>query len=93
MQVTGVDLFQQAMLPVGSALFFSSTSAIWPNTGAGHYAAANSYLDAVAAARLHCGLPACSVQFGPFSSAGMASDRVHELAAVGMNSLSPREVK
>ena len=90
--MAGIDFFQDTMLPVGSALLFSSTASLWPQTGSSHYAASNAYLDAVAAFRMHCGLQSSSVQYGPFADAGMAAGLASALASFGMESLSPREV-
>lgn len=92
MQMVGMDVFEQAMLPVASQLLFSSTSSVWAQTGSAHYSAANSYLDGAAARRHHRGLPSTAVQFGPFGDAGMAASHADELAALGLRSLKPHQV-
>ena len=60
---------------------------------AGHYAAANSYLDSVADVRQAAGLPATAVQFGPFAETGMATEYAAALASLGLLSLKPDEVR
>ena len=93
LQTATAAAFQQAALPLASQLLFSSTSAIWSQTGAAHYAAANAYLDAHAAASQQAGLPGTAVQYGPFAGAGMAAAHVGELAALGLKSLRPQQVR
>ena len=61
-QAVGLDEMAASLPPPESLLLFSSTSAVWSQTGAGHYAAANAYLDSAAWARQHAGLPATAVQ-------------------------------
>ena len=78
-------------LPVQSQVLFSSTSSVWSQSGAGHYAAANAFLDGLATQRQHAGLPATAVQFGPFAETGMAAEHVAALASLGLHSLAPRE--
>jgi len=78
---------------VRDAVFFSSTAAVWSQSGAGHYAAANCALDALAARRQAAGLPATALQLGPFRDVGMAAAHAGALAALGLGSLWPREVR
>jgi hypothetical protein len=61
-------------------------------TGAGHYAAASSYLDGTAEACQASGLPSTSVQFGPFAETGMAAEHAQALSSLGLLSLRPHEV-
>jgi len=89
---TGAAAFHAAGVPVRDAVFFSSTAAVWSQSGAGHYAAANCALDALAARRQAAGLPGAALQLGPFRDVGMAAPHADALAALGLGSLWPREV-
>lgn len=64
-----------ALVPSASLDFFalySSAASVLDSPMLGHYAAANAFLDALAHVRRHEQLPAVSINWGPWSEAGMA---------------------
>lgn len=93
LQTVAAAAFQVARIPLVSQLLFSSTSAVWSQSGSSHYAAGNAFLDFHAAASQAAGLPGTAVQYGPFADAGMAAAHVEGLAALGLKSLQPQEVR
>jgi myxalamid-type polyketide synthase MxaB len=81
--------------PLDFFIMFSSAAAIigWP--GQGNYAAANAFLDALAHYRLAHGLPALSINWGPWSETGMAAQmeagKRSRLSARGLQPIDPQD--
>ena len=69
---------------------FSSISSVWGSKGQAHYAAANHFLDVLAHYRQGLGLPALSVNWGPWAGGGMALAEFQEfLSRMGVTGLQP----
>ncbi|MET7906612.1 SDR family NAD(P)-dependent oxidoreductase, partial [Streptomyces sp. NPDC005355] len=75
-------------LDLSAFVLFSSGAAAWGGSRQGAYAAANTYLDALAEHRRARGLPATSLAWGPWGDAGMAADDT-ALSFYGRRGLSP----
>ncbi|WP_217198973.1 type I polyketide synthase [Streptomyces buecherae] len=71
-------------------VLFSSFASVFPSIGQANYAAANTYLDALAAHRRAQGLPATSVMWGSWGGGGLADGAVGErLRADGVPPMDP----
>jgi acyl carrier protein len=81
--------------PLRYFVCFSSMASMLGSPGQGPYVAANAYLDALCQHRRALGLPAISIDWGPWAGGGMASELEERnrarFAAVGLGSLSPEQ--
>jgi len=72
-------------------VMFSSISAIMGTPGQSNYAAANAYMDALSHHRNSIGLPAKSINWGPWEEVGMAAKSNQDYALWGLKSLEVEE--
>lgn len=85
---------QTRAIPLDFFFLYSSSAGLVGSPGQANYAAANVFMDAFAHHRIALGLPATSVQWGPFSDVGMAAtlhERGGRAGTRGIAPLSPSE--
>lgn len=70
-------------------VLFSSISSLLGGTGQAAYAAGNSFLDALAHQRRATGRHGLSINWGPWSEAGMAASRADGFARQGVGNIPP----
>lgn len=69
-------------------VMFSSITAVFGAPGQANYAAANAFMDELAHQRMRAGLPALSINWGPFAEAGMAKEHVKQYQQKGLHPLN-----
>ncbi len=83
-----------ADLPLDFFVLFSSVAALLGSPGQGNYAAANGFLDSLAQYRRRQGLPAQSINWGPWQGSGLATQHqatVQRLKKQGIDSFTPAQ--
>ncbi|MEV6449470.1 SDR family NAD(P)-dependent oxidoreductase [Amycolatopsis sp. NPDC051716] len=72
-------------------VMFSSASSVWGSALAGHYVAANHFLDVMAHERVRRGLPGLAINWGWWSDSDMAAHHAGYFEAMGLSVLPDAE--
>ncbi len=91
-KVLGAWMLHQLSQELDLKMFvcFSSIASLWGSKGQAHYAAANYFLDALSHYRHELGLPALSVNWGPWNC-GMTVPLQQYLNRMGIEALQPEQ--
>ncbi|MEE8155552.1 MAG: SDR family NAD(P)-dependent oxidoreductase [Phycisphaerales bacterium] len=72
-------------------VLFSSSAALLGFPGQGNYAAANSFLDSFAVYRQARGMPALSINWGPWDEIGMTAGLKRQWSGMGISAIKPQQ--